>query len=142
MPILVDSNVILDMVNQDPVWFEWSRAALENHAADGLVANAMIYAELCSNAETPREVDDLLQAMDIAVLEIPRDALFLAAKAHVTYRRRGGSRTSALPDFFIGAHAEVAGLPILTRDQARYRSYFPSVPLVCPGVTPPDGNLA
>jgi predicted nucleic acid-binding protein len=132
MPILVDSNVIFDVVHQDPVWFEWSLTALENHSADGLVANAMIYAELCSNAETTQEVDDLLQSMGIVVLEIPPAALFLAAKAHVAYRRRGGSRTSALPDFFIGAHAEVAGLAILTRDQARYRSYFPTVPLVCP----------
>lgn len=132
MPVLVDSNVILDMVNQDSVWLDWSRAALEQHAEGGLLANAMVYAELCSIANSPEDVDALLQDMEVEISDIPRRALFLASKAHLAYRRRGGTRTTGLPDFFIGAHAEVLGIPILTRDQGRYRTYFPHVALICP----------
>ncbi|MEY4484065.1 MAG: hypothetical protein RL693_1517 [Verrucomicrobiota bacterium] len=132
MPILVDSNVILDVVNQDSVWLDWSRTSLEEQAAGGLFVNAMIYAELCSNAESPDEVDGLLKSMEVEMAEIPREALFLASKAHLIYRRRGGSRTTGLPDFFIGAHAQVLGVAILTRDQGRYKTYFPNVPLICP----------
>lgn len=132
MPILVDSNVILDVVNQDPVWFDWSNQALEDYASQGFMANAMVYAELCCNAESPKEVDELLAEMEVQMSEIPRQALFLASKAHLGYRRRGGSRTTGLPDFFIGAHAEVLGIALLTRDQGRYKTYFPNVPLICP----------
>lgn len=132
MAILVDSNVILDLVNEDPVWLEWSRSAMEEHAEAGLFANAMVYAELCCNAQSPQEVDELLNGMEIEMLEIPREALFLASKAHLSYRRRGGTKTAPLPDFFIGAHAEVLGIAILTRDPGRYRTYFPGVPLICP----------
>ena len=132
MPVLVDSNVILDMVKQDAVWLNWSRAALERHADDGLLANPMIYAELCTGAESSGDVDTLLEGMSIEVSAIPRQALFLAAKAHLAYRRQGGTRTSGLPDFFIGAHAEVLGIPILTRDQGRYKTYFPHVALISP----------
>jgi predicted nucleic acid-binding protein len=132
MPVLVDSNVILDMVNRDAVWLDWSRAALEQHTDAGLLANAMVYSELCSNAIDCEEVDALLQAMGIEMADIPRRALFLAAKAHLAYRRQGGTKTAPLPDFFIGAHAETLGIPLLTRDQGRYRTYFPHVALICP----------
>lgn len=132
MPVLVDSNVILDLVNQDATWLGWSRSAMEAHAGAGLLANAMIYAELCCNAQTCQEVDELLNGMEVRLAEIPREALFLAAKAHLVYRRRGGTKTTPLPDFFIGAHAEAMGIPILTRDPGRYKTYFPGVPLICP----------
>jgi len=132
MPVFVDSNVILDVANQDPVWLDWSRAALEKHASKGFLVNAMIYAELCCNAEAAAEVDGLLSVMEMELAEIPREALFLASKAHLAYRRRGGSRTTGLPDFFVGAHAQVLGVPILTRDQGCYKTYFPDVVLICP----------
>ena len=90
------------------------------------------YAELCCNTESTGEVDALLKEPDVQLSEIPRQALFLASKAHVTYRKQGGSRTTGLPDFFIGAHAQVLGLAILTRDPGRYKTYFPALPLICP----------
>ena len=132
MAIMVDSNVILDMVNQDPQWLDWSRSALEQHLDGGLLVNAVIYSELCSSANTAADVDALLEAMELALADIPREALFLASKAHLSYRRQGGTKASPLPDFFIGAHAQVLGIPILTRDQGRYRTYFPHVALICP----------
>lgn len=132
MAAMVDTNLILDLVNQTPEWLNWSLTTLETHAPEGLIINPMIYSELCSNAESPGEVDELLETMDIRMVEIPREALFLASKVHLTYRRRGGSRTSGLPDFFIGAHAAVSDLTLLTRDPSRYRTYFPKVRLICP----------
>ena len=132
MAIMVDSNVILDMVTQDPQWLDWSRSALEQHLDGGLLVNAVIYSELCSSANTAADVDALLEAMELALADIPREALFLASKAHLSYRRQGGTKASSLPDFFIGAHAQVLGIPILTRDQGRYRTYFPHVALICP----------
>lgn len=132
MPILVDSNVILDLVSRDPVWESWSSAALVQHAGRGLIVNAMIYAELCAPAKGIAEVDSLLIQLELELSEIPRHALYLASQAHLAYRRRGGTRISGLPDFFIGAHAEAMGIPILTRDKGRYATYFPNVPLICP----------
>jgi predicted nucleic acid-binding protein len=130
MPIFVDSNVILDLVTQDPVWLTWSSRALQDNAPHGLLANAMIYAELCCNGGSSGEADGLLAEMDVQLAEIPRKALFAAAKAHVAYRKQGGTRTTGLPDFFIGAQA--LGVAILTRDPGRYKTYFPGVPLICP----------
>ena len=114
MPIHVDSNVILDLVNHDPLWFDWSNSSLERHAEEGFIVNAVVYAELCLEAESADEVDALVAGMNVQMPEIPREALILASKAHLTYRRRGGSRTAGLPDFFIGAHAQVLGIAILT----------------------------
>lgn len=132
MPILVDSNVILDLVSQDSTWLDWSKSALEQYSSHGLLANAMVYAELCGAAETAADVDALLVELSVTLSEIPREALFLAAKAHLSHRRQGGSRATRLPDFFIGAHAQSLGIPILTRDKGRYQSYFPRVSLICP----------
>ena len=132
MPVMVDSNVILDMVNQDPLWLDWSRSALEQHLDGGLLVNAVIYSELCSSATASTDVDALLEDMALTLADIPRQALFLASKAHLSYRRQGGTKTAPLPDFFIGAHAQVLGIPILTRDQGRYKTYFPHVALICP----------
>jgi predicted nucleic acid-binding protein len=132
MPILVDSNVIFDIVTRDPAWESWSSSALEQNAGQDLFVNSMVYAELCAPAKDTAEVDALLAAMELDFFDLPREALFLASHAHLAYRRRGGTRTSGLPDFFIGAHAQTLGIPILTRDKGRYATYFPSVPLICP----------
>ena len=132
MPILVDSNVILDVVGGDSPWKKWSSSALEQNADQDLLVNAMIYAELCGNAKSVDEVDGLLMRLNLLLSEIPRAALFLVSKVHLAYRRRGGTRSTGLPDFFIGAHAQALGIPILTRDKARYQTYFPDVSLICP----------
>lgn len=132
MSVLVDSNVILDVVTDDPVWADWSDRQITRHQSSGLGVNAVVYAELAVGAESRSEVDELLAGLKIQVVETSREALFLAAKAFVLYRKNGGSRNSPLPDFFIGAQAEAQGIPLVTRDPARYRTYFPSVALISP----------
>lgn len=132
MPCLVDSNLILDVATDDPVWGAWSDVQLTRHQKKGLVVNPVIYAELCAGANDPSEVDDLMTELRLEFRELSREALFLAAKAFLHYRRRGGAKTSPLPDFFIGAQAESLGIAILTRDPARYRTYFPKVKLITP----------
>ena len=99
---------------------------------DRMIVNPMIYAELCCEAGSSSDVDKILLTLGIGYEESPREALFLASQAFKTYRQRGGSKTAPLEDFFIGAHAAVLGMPILTRDVVRYRTYFPTVELVCP----------
>jgi predicted nucleic acid-binding protein len=131
MPILVDTNVIADVLYCDPVWEAWSDAKITQHAGD-LYVNPMIYAELSYRATSTGEVERIIASLGLRYEELPRHALFLAAKAYRTYRQQGGVKTAPLPDFFIGAHAEASGIPILTRDQSRYRTYFPTVPLICP----------
>ncbi len=132
MPVLVDSNVILDIVNDDPVWGDWSDGQVTMLQPAGLLINPMIYSELCARSDATTEVDQLMIQLKLEFLEFSREALFLAAKAFLLYRQRGGTKSAPLPDFFIGAHAEAIGIPILTRDQGRYKTYFPSVPLICP----------
>ena len=136
MPILVDTNVILDLVTDDPVWAEWSSKMLEKHAADGLLINAIVFSELCSNSTSLREVNDLVGRMNLKWEDIPRTALFAAAQAFVSYRKRGGAKTSTLPDFFIGAHAQALNVPILTRDRTKFTSYVPNVALLAPEENP------
>lgn len=131
-PCLVDSNLILDVVTDDPVWGGWSDEQLTKHQSRGLLVNPVIYAELCAGADEFSEVDALLEGLKLEFRDLPREALFLAAKAFLQYRRRGGAKTSPLPDFFIGAHAESLAAPILTRDPVRYRTYFPNVRLITP----------
>ncbi|MGL5116602.1 MAG: type II toxin-antitoxin system VapC family toxin [Beijerinckiaceae bacterium] len=131
--ILVDTNVLLDIATNDPTWAPWSIENLDAASTIGpVVVNGVIYSEFSVGFERIEDVERLLADVDIGWVEIPRDALFLAGKAFQTYRRHGGSRTGVLPDFFIGAHAAVAGLKLLTRDASRYRTYFPSVRLVSP----------
>lgn len=131
--ILVDSNVLLDILLDDPEWASWSQSQLDLWARRGpLLVNPMVYAELAAGFDSVRALDDTLDEAGLEFEEIPRDALFLAAKAHVLYRRRGGRRKGVLADFFVGAHAAVRRLPLLTRDIRRYRSYFPTVTLVGP----------
>jgi predicted nucleic acid-binding protein len=134
MPVLVDSNIVLDVVTDDPVWADWSDQAISLHQSKGLLINPVIYAELCAGADSTDEVDELLKKLNLGYREIPRNALFLSAKAFLQYRRQGGTKTSPLPDFFIGGHAEALGIPILTRDTARYQTYFPKVRLIRPQV--------
>ena len=132
MPVLVDSNVVLYIVNDDLVWADWSDGQMTRLQPTGLLVNPMIYAELCAGSETASEVDGILDQLKLEYQELSREALFLAAKAFLKYRKQGGTKTAALPDFFIGAHAAVLGIPILTRDPGRYKTYFPGVPLICP----------
>lgn len=131
--MLVDSNVLLDVVTDGETWADWSQAQLEQAALHGpLVINSVIYAEISTRYATVDAVDSLLRDLNINVATIPRSALFLAGKAYIQYRATGGVRTGVLADFFIGAHAAVERLPLLTRDVRRYRSYFPTVNLIAP----------
>ena len=132
MPVLVDTNVILDIAYDDATWADWSEGQLELQRQRGLIVNPMVYSELCAGAESVREVNEILSRLGLTLQELPKTALFLAAKAFLLYRRQGGSKTSPLPDFFIGAHAQASGFALLTRDSGRYKSYFPAVALVTP----------
>jgi len=132
---LVDTNVILDLVTNDPDWSGWSIAQLEEAALKGpLCINDVVYAELSVRYARIEDLEAMLDAAAIEVARTPRDALFLAGKVFVQYRKSGGARTGVLPDFFIGAHAAVSGLPLLTRDGGRYRTYFPSMALIAPEI--------
>ena len=131
----VDTNVLVDVLQSDPDWADWSIAQLQLQAQSKghqLVINPIIDAELSLTFSTVEALDQVLDGMELRMLEIPKPALFLAGKAFVQYRRRGGAKTNVLGDFFIGAHAAVSGLPLLTRDTGRYRTYFPSVKLLAP----------
>jgi predicted nucleic acid-binding protein len=130
---LIDSNIILDVATNDPTWAEWSSLALETAANESILAiNALIYAEVSIGYG---RVEELEQAIPSAIFRrepLPYEAAFLAGKAFLQYRRRGGLRSSPLPDFYIGAHAAISDFRILTRDPRRYRTYFPTVDLIVP----------
>lgn len=129
----VDTNVLVDVLENDPDWADWSVAQLRAQAQiHRLVINPVIYAELSLTFSTVEALDDTLVALQIPVIDMPKPALFLAGKALVKYRRQGGTKNNVLADFFIDAHAAVAGLPVLTRDVRRYAGYFPTVALVAP----------
>jgi predicted nucleic acid-binding protein len=131
--LLVDTNVLVDVLQNDPQWAEWSisqmRAQSSLHA---LVINPIIYAEMSLSFSTLEALDDVVLTLALELREIPRAALFLAAKAYAQYRRRGGNKQQVLPDFFIGAHAAVEGWPLLTRDASRFRTYFPTLDVLAP----------
>lgn len=130
---LVDTNVLLDVVTDDPDWAEWSIAKLEEVSLQGaLVINDVVYAELSVRYDRIEDLEGMLHMATIEVVPMPREALFLAGKVFLQYRRSSGSKTGVLPDFFIGAHAAVSGLQLLTRDAGRYRTYFPTVELIIP----------
>lgn len=130
---LVDSNVLLDLVTDDPNWSEWSLAHLEEAALAGPVfINDIVYAETSIRYDRMEDLDAMLAETMIEIAPTPRSALFLAGKAFRRYRSAGGARSGVLPDFFIGAHAAVEGWPLLTRDAGRYRSYFPRLTLIAP----------
>jgi len=130
---LVDSNVLLDIATNDVAWFAWSSRALEAVANESpLAINAIIYAEVSIGFQ---RIEDLESAIPSSLFRrdaLPFEAAFLAGKAFLQYRRRGGGRTAPLPDFYIGAHAAVASFRLLTRDAKRYQTYFPSVELIAP----------
>ncbi|MFS8114370.1 type II toxin-antitoxin system VapC family toxin [Rhizobium jaguaris] len=131
--IFVDSNILLDIITDDPVWYDWSVDQLDNASLAGpLYINDVVYAEVSVRYERIEDLDDLLTGTGIGILSIPRAALFLAGKVFGQYRRAGGTRTGVLPDFFIGAHAAVSGLPVLTRDTKRFQTYFKSLTLISP----------
>jgi predicted nucleic acid-binding protein len=130
---LVDTNILLDLVTNDTVWVDWSQRQLEAAAVRGAVLiNDVVYAELAVGFLRVEEVDAVLAAAQVEMTAMPREALFLAGKVFQRYRAGGGTRSGVLPDFFIGAHAAVAQLPLLTRDVRRYRTYFPTVQLIAP----------
>ena len=132
--MLVDTNVLVDVLANDPEWADWSIAQLRAQAQiHRLCINPVIYAELSLTFNTVEALDETLAGLRIPVIDIPRPALFLAGKAFVQYRQQGGTKADVLADFFIGAHAAVAGWPVLTRDVRRYAGYFPTVALVSPG---------
>ncbi len=131
--VLVDSNVLLDVLTDDPAWGEWSADALERCADEAvLVINPVIYAEVSVQFDRVEDLDDALPASRFRRDTLPWEAAFLAGKSFLAYRRRGGERRSPLPDFYIGAHAAVRQMRLLTRDAARYRTYFPRLDLITP----------
>jgi predicted nucleic acid-binding protein len=131
--VLVDTNVLLDVVEDHPQWADWSQQQLEAAALNHqLVINAVVYAELSIGFRRVEEVEAVLTETQILLEEIPREALFLAGKVFQRYKARGGTRTGVLPDFFIGAHAAVLGIPLLTRDARQYADYFPKLELIAP----------
>ena len=131
--LLVDTNVLVDVLEDDPQWADWSLAQLRAQAQiHELLINPVIYAELSLTFSKAEALDQAVDGMGLVLREINRPALFLAGKAFVRYRRKGGKKQNVLADFFIGAHAAVLGCPILTRDISRYKTYFPSVSLIAP----------
>lgn len=131
--VLVDSNVLLDIIMEDPVWLDWSGGKLaEIGDIAPLAINPIVYAEVSAGFDRAEEADERLPERDYARLPLPWPAAFLAGQAFVAYRRAGGERRSPMPDFYIGAHALVDNLPLLTRDPSRYRTYFPKLDLIAP----------
>lgn len=131
--IFVDTNVLLDVVTDDETFAEWSISQLEAAALQGdLLINDSVYAELSVGYRKKERLDAFIEAAGLRHEMMPRDALFLAGKAFSSYRRSKGTKQNVLPDFFIGAHATVLSVPLLTRDTRRYRTYFPSLELICP----------
>lgn len=131
--LLVDTNVLIDVLENDPQWSDWSIDQLRAQAkVRQLIINPVVYAELSTAFSTVEALDHAIEGLGLTVIEIPRPALFLAGKAFVRYRRQGGAKSNVLADFFIGAHAAVSGFPILTRDARRYEAYFSGVNLIVP----------
>lgn len=133
MATLVDSNVILDVVTDDEEWKDWSSARLSRAAdAEHLVINPLIYAEVAAGFDSIEALDEALPADYFIREPLPWEAAFLAARAFLSYRRKGGAKRAPLPDFYIGAHAAIAGHKLLTRDPRRYRAYFPKLQIIAP----------
>jgi len=130
---LIDSNVLLDIATEDPTWAGWSENALIDAADEGaLPINAIIYAEVSVGFASIEDLDDAIPPETFTRVPLPFEAGFLAGKAFLTCRRRGGAKATPLPDFYVGAHAAIAGYRLLTRDAARYRTYFPRLNVVAP----------
>jgi len=134
--ILIDSCVVTDLADPESAWFEWSASTLERLDQNNtMVINPIIYAECSVGFERIEEVESLFESLGFAMKPIPREALFLAGKAFLQYKRRKGEKGNVLPDFFIGAHAAIAGYPLVSRDKGRFSTYFPSVELIIPEST-------
>jgi hypothetical protein len=132
MAILVDTNVIIDVLTDDRLWADWSIGQLAAHEGSGLVINPVIFSELCFGFDAIDGVEEVVAQFGLIYSEIPRPGLFQAAKAFRIYKSRSGTKRSVLPDFFVGGHAEAAGMPVLTRDTSRFQTYFPTVRLIHP----------
>jgi len=131
--VLVDSNVLLDLFTEDSEWEDWSEAMLADLARTShLVINPIIYSEVSVHFDSVEDLDDALPPTWIRREPLPWESAFLAGRCFLKYRRQGGTRRSPLPDFYIGAHASVAGLTLLTRDARRYSTYFPKLKLIAP----------
>ena len=131
--ILVDSNVILDVFLDDPIWAEWSESKLDKFSATTkLFINPVVYAEVSIGFKRIEELESALNHGGFQMLEIPKEALFLAGKAFLRYRKNRGTKRSPLPDFYIGAQAAILAMDLITRDASRYRTYFPTVNLISP----------
>jgi len=131
--ILVDTNVLVDVLSNEPQWADWSIHQLRMQSKIHVLSiNPIIYAELSSAFTTIEDLENVVKTMQLKMIQMPRPALFLAAKAFHLYRQRGGVKHNVLGDFFIGAHAAVNQVPILTRDTQRYQTYFPTVRLIAP----------
>lgn len=131
--VLIDTNVLLDVLENDANWAPWSQDQLDAAAAtDSLAINPIIYSELSMAFARIEELDTVIEEASLNIEAIPKAALFLAGKVFLAYRKSQGTKHNVLPDFFIGAHAAVMQWPILTRDVGRYRTYFPSVELITP----------
>jgi len=131
--VLVDSNIILDIFLDDPTWGDWSEEVLDRYAGKTrLYINSIVYAEVSIGFNKIEDLESAITKAGFEMLEIPKEALFLAGKAFLAYRKTKGTKVSPLPDFYIGAQAAVSGLPLITRDVSRYKTYFPSVRLISP----------
>lgn len=131
--LLVDSNVILDIFLNDPNWADWSESVLANHSVHTtLYINSIVYTEVSVGFEKIEDLESALYKGGFQMIELPKEALFLAGKAYLRYKKGRGIKRSPLPDFYIGAQAAVLGLDLITRDVTRYRKYFPKVKLICP----------
>lgn len=131
--ILVDSNIWIDVIQEDPIWLDWSLAQLQQaRATSRVMINPIIYAELAPTYDEPEQLDHFLKVAKATLQPLPRPAAYAAGRAFLQYRQKRGSKTGVLPDFFIGAHAQTESWTILTRDVARYATYFPNVTLIAP----------
>lgn len=131
--LLVDSNIILDIFLDDPKWADWSITALVDTSHNStLYINQIVYTEVSIGFKKIEELESALHAGGFRMLEIPKEALFLAGKAYLHYRRSKGTKKSPLPDFYIGAHAAVLGMDLISRDSGRYKTYFPTINIICP----------
>ncbi|MEM1158823.1 MAG: type II toxin-antitoxin system VapC family toxin [Verrucomicrobiota bacterium] len=132
MSVLVDSNVFLDVLTNDPIWFKWSFDQLEHAAEERVAINPIIYAELVPAYKEVSKLKLALETMSVDYLNLPYSAALPASRAYMKYKRSGGESRSPLPDFYIGAHAQTEKIKLITRDVSRYRTYFPEVELICP----------
>ena len=131
--VLVDSNIVLDVFLNDPKWADWSESKLDEYDQLGILyINSIIYSEISISFERIEDLESAIAKAGLQMLEIPKEALFLAGKAYLKYKKRKGTKRTPLPDFFIGAQAAVQNLDLITRDVYRYQSYFPTVKLITP----------